>query len=70
MNDTIKEENFEMYLKEISSCLEKLEDENLSLHQSMGYYKEGMEKLKKAQKMLEDAKIQCLEIKRELIQKD
>ena len=58
-----KKKDFEMNLKEIEECLEKLNDENIGLHESMEIYKKGMETLKEAQKMLENAQTQCNEIK-------
>ena len=58
-----EKKDFEMNLKEIEECLEKLNDENIGLHESMEIYKKGMETLKEAQKMLENAQTQCNEIK-------
>ncbi|MDY4426485.1 MAG: exodeoxyribonuclease VII small subunit [Helicobacter sp.] len=58
-----EKKDFEMNLKEIEECLEKLNDENIGLHESMEIYKKGMETLKEAQKMLENAQAQCNEIK-------
>ena len=58
-----EKKDFEMNLKEIEECLEKLNDENIGLHESMEFYKKGMETLKEAQKMLENAQTQCNEIK-------
>ena len=63
--EILEEANFEEYLKEITNALNKLDDENLSLSESMQHYAKGMEKLKKAQEMLENAKIQCTEIQRQ-----
>ncbi len=62
-NDDIKKDSFENYLTIVQQYIEKLSDEDITLHQSMEFYKEGMQTLKKAQKMLEDAKIQCQELK-------
>lgn len=59
------QENFEEYLAIITQCLEKLGDENLSLHESLQLYKEGMIHLKKAQNMLENAQFQCDELKKQ-----
>ncbi|TLD87578.1 exodeoxyribonuclease VII small subunit [Helicobacter sp. MIT 05-5294] len=58
-----EEKNFEDYLGIISQCLEKLEDENLSLNEGLKFYQEGMENLQKAQKILENAQLQCEELK-------
>ncbi|EES89562.1 exodeoxyribonuclease VII small subunit [Helicobacter canadensis] len=63
-NKAAKEnKDFEMSLKEIEECLEKLNDDNIGLHESMEIYKKGMKSLKEAQKMLENAQMQCNEIK-------
>lgn len=62
-NNNIKSDSFEDYLIIIQQYIQKLSDENITLHQSMEFYKEGMQNLKKAQKMLEDAKIHCQELK-------
>ncbi len=55
--------SFEDYLSVISQCLEKLEDDNLALNEGLALYREGMENLQKAQKILEDAQLQCEELK-------
>lgn len=55
--------NFEEYLENVTQCLEKLGDENISLNESLELYKNGMENLQKAQKMLEDAQVQCETLK-------
>ena len=62
-NDNIKSDSFEDYLMIVQQYIEKLGDENITLHQSMEFYKEGMQDLKKAKTMLEDAKIRCQELK-------
>ncbi|CAM3552567.1 MULTISPECIES: exodeoxyribonuclease VII small subunit [Helicobacter] len=58
-----QEMNFEDYLSIISKCLEKLEEEELTLNEGLAFYKEGMENLQKAQRILEDAQLQCEELK-------
>ncbi len=58
-----QEIGFEDYLGIISQCLEKLEEENLTLNEGLALYKEGMENLQKAQKLLENAQLQCEELK-------
>ncbi len=63
-------QDFESYLKEIEECLGKLNDENIGLHESMEIYKKGMEYLREAQKMLENAQMQCNEIKMQFEKKD
>ncbi|MBX7490134.1 exodeoxyribonuclease VII small subunit [Helicobacter turcicus] len=55
--------NFEEYLGNVTQCLEKLGDENISLNESLELYKNGMENLQKAQKMLESAQVQCENLK-------
>lgn len=42
-----QEMNFEDYLSIISKCLEKLEEEELTLNEGLAFYKEGMENLQK-----------------------
>lgn len=59
----MQELNFEEYLEKITKSIEKLNDENISLNDSLRFYKEGMENLQKAQKMLENAQITCNELK-------
>ncbi|WP_297813974.1 exodeoxyribonuclease VII small subunit [uncultured Helicobacter sp.] len=58
-----KEASFEDYLSIISQCLEKLEKEDIALNECLEVYKEGMENLQKAQKILENAQLQCNELK-------
>lgn len=64
-NDTEnkQEVSFEEYLSIISQCLEKLEQEEITLNESLEIYKKGMENLQKAQKILENAQLQCDELK-------
>ncbi|MDE5591495.1 MAG: exodeoxyribonuclease VII small subunit [Helicobacter sp.] len=64
-----QKENFENYVALIHECLEKLNNEEIGLQESMKLYKEGMETLNKAQKMLEEAKIQCYELKEQFAKK-
>lgn len=59
----IQKMSFEDYLNVVSQCLEKLEDENLALEDGLKIYQEGVENLKKAQKILENVQLQCEEIK-------
>lgn len=58
-----QEVSFEEYLSIISQCLEKLEQEEITLNESLEIYKKGMENLQKAQKILENAQLQCDELK-------
>ncbi|WP_026943037.1 exodeoxyribonuclease VII small subunit [Helicobacter rodentium] len=58
-----QEVSFEEYLSIISQCLEKLEQEEITLNEGLEIYKKGMENLQKAQKILENAQLQCDELK-------
>ena len=49
-------ENFETKLDHAKKILETLSDPEITLDKSVSAYKEGMEALKEASKMLEDAK--------------
>ena len=55
--------NFEEYLEKAAQCLEKLDDENISLNESLELYKNGMENIKQAQELLENAQLQCEALK-------
>jgi len=55
-------ENFEKKLKEAKELLEKLNDPELTLFQSMEYYKKGVKLLEEATKMIEEAKLEFKEI--------
>ena len=50
--------NFEDKIEEAKELLDKLLDPEITLSQSVEVYKEGLEKLNIAQKLLEDAKLQ------------
>lgn len=54
---------FEDFLQNATQCLEKLDDKEIGLQESLKLYKEGMENLQKAQKLLEEAQVQCEELK-------
>lgn len=56
--------DFEGKIKHSKEILEKLMDPEITLEQSMKLYKEGMDEIKGAQKLLEDAKIEYEEIKK------
>lgn len=62
-NTESKQVSFEEYLSIISQCLEKLEQEEITLNEGLEIYKKGMENLQKAQKILENAQLQCDELK-------
>ena len=50
-----KEDNFEDLMKDLESITNKLENENLSLDESVELFEKGMEISKKCNKKLEDA---------------
>lgn len=56
-------ENFETKLEYAKKILETLSDPEITLDKSVNAYKEGMEALKEASKMLEDAKASYEEMK-------
>ena len=58
-----QEVSYQEYLSIISQCLEKLEQEEITLNEGLEIYKKGMENLQKAQKILENAQLQCDELK-------
>ena len=53
--------SFEQKLKKSKELLEKLMNPEISLEDSMKFYKEGMKELEEATKLLEDAKLVCKE---------
>ncbi len=55
--------NFEEYLQNVAQCLDKLNDENIGLNESLELYKKGMQNLQQAQKLLEEAQVQCETLK-------
>lgn len=58
-------DNFEKKLETAKKLLEKLSDPELPLEESMTYYKKGIETLKSASKILENAKQEFVEISKE-----
>jgi len=56
---------FEKSVERAKKILEELMDPEITLQRSVELYKEGMEQLKKAQKMLEEAKTQIQIIQKE-----
>jgi exodeoxyribonuclease VII small subunit len=54
--------SFEKKVEEAQALLEKLVDPKITLSQSVSVYKEGMEKLQAAQKLLDEAKLQFEEL--------
>jgi len=57
-----KEQSFEEKLSIAKDLFEKLSDPTISLEESMKHYKNGIEILKDASKMLENAKQEFIEI--------
>lgn len=58
-------ENFETKLNKIDVLLKKLDDENLTLKQSVEFYKNGVKLIKEARDLLEKAKLEITEIQNE-----
>lgn len=56
------EETFEEKLAKIDTLIEKLNDENLNLKQSVEFYKNGAELIKQAREILENAKLEVRKI--------
>lgn len=63
--DDIQSQDFEKHLQTITEALAMLEDENISLHKSLEIYKNGKEALMKAQKILDNAKLEFCELDKE-----
>ena len=55
-------ESFEAKIEHVKEILQKLMDPKITLEQSVQAYKEGMEELKEASKMLEEAKLKIRHI--------
>ncbi len=55
-------QNFESHIEEAKTLLSKLSDPQLALHDGIAYYKQGMEHLKAATDLLEQAKLQIIEL--------
>ena len=49
--------DFESSLKKLGSIVEKLEDENINLEDSVKSFEEGMNLVKKCQKQLQEAEL-------------
>ena len=61
-------ENFETKLNKIDVLLKKLDDKNLTLKQSVEFYKNGVKLIKEARDLLEKAKLEVTEIQNESAQ--
>ncbi len=58
----MKEAGFEKQLEQSRKILEKLMDPEITLEESVKLYEEGMETIRRAQKMIEEAKLKVEEI--------
>ena len=52
-----KEESFEMKLEEAKTVLNRLMDPSITLEESLKLYEQGLNEIKTAQKMIEEAKV-------------
>lgn len=59
----LAELDFETLLQKAKDALSKLNAQDITLQESLNLYKQGMQDLKKAQHILENAKLQYQEIK-------
>ncbi|PAF48232.1 exodeoxyribonuclease VII small subunit [Helicobacter sp. 12S02232-10] len=59
----MEEISFEARIDKAKEILGKLNAQNLNLKEGLSLYKEGMEELELAQKMLEEAKLEYQELK-------
>ena len=57
--------SFEKRLDEAKELIEKLMSQDITLEESIFLYKQGLESLNSAQKMLEEAKLKVEEISKE-----
>lgn len=60
--DQTQQKSFEEQLEAVKLIASKLSSSELTLSDGMTLYKEGMDKLQDAQKMLEEAKLQLQEL--------
>lgn len=59
----LAEQDFETLLQKAKEALSKLNSQDITLQESLNLYKQGMQDLKNAQRILENAKLQYQEIK-------
>ncbi|MCX2716158.1 exodeoxyribonuclease VII small subunit [Helicobacter sp. MIT 21-1697] len=62
-NEAIQEEDFEGMLERAKEVLGKLNAQEITLKESLALYEQGMQSLKNAQEILEQAKLQYQELK-------
>lgn len=62
--------NFEESLKRAKEIVDMLVNPEITLSEGMKLYKEGMIEIKKAEKLLQEAKIEYEEIKKEEIREE
>ena len=61
----MKTSDFEKKIEEAKKIIEKLMNPDITLNDSVKLYKDGINALKEAQKMLEKAKVEIEEIEKE-----
>jgi len=61
----MKSKTFEEKLEHSKEILQKLMDPEITLEKSVGLYEEGIEEIKSAQKMIEDAKMKVETIEKQ-----
>tara|TARA_B100000963_G_scaffold184112_2_gene160021 strand:- start:1748 stop:1969 length:222 start_codon:yes stop_codon:yes gene_type:complete len=57
MKNNNKQMDFESSIKKLESIVDKLEDENINLEESIKSFEEGIGLVKECQKQLEDAEL-------------
>ncbi|AAP77300.1 exodeoxyribonuclease VII small subunit [Helicobacter sp. MIT 03-1614] len=62
-NEITQEEDFEDMLERAKEVLSKLNAQEITLKESLALYEQGMQSLKNAQEILEQAKLQYQEFK-------
>ncbi len=62
-NEITQEEDFEGMLERAKEVLSKLNAQEITLKESLALYEQGMQSLKNAQEILEQAKLQYQEFK-------
>lgn len=58
LNNKMNEKNFETLIERSKVALNRLNQDDLSLQESLEIYKEGLENLQEAQELLEKAKLE------------